>query len=158
MLLNERIDRTTVSAWVSGLVANEALTLTEEGGDLVVRRGPHYDQLARRHEHVGRSELDHGDELTLGKYNANFSKAWNQIFSVEHEAMTPPPGGGSGSPPGNSEGGAGASAWVIVAIIAMLFFGAGSSIVALFGAFRGTIAALLVAVFVPAIVLLHVRG
>ena len=151
VLVDERIDRTTVAAWVSGLVAREALTLTEEDGDLVVRRGPHHDQLDAEAKTLVSQMLDYGDELKLGTYNANFGKAWNQIFTVEREAIAAS-GWWKRLPPGDAKGGAGVSAWVIVAIIALVFFGAGSLIVALLGAFRGTIAALLFAVFVPAVV------
>jgi uncharacterized membrane protein YgcG len=151
VLLAERIDRTTVAAWVSGLVAKEALTLNEEGGDLVVRRGPRHDQLDADTTTLVSQMLDYGDELKLGTYNANFGKAWNQIFTVEREAIASS-GWWKRLPPGNAKGGAGASAWVIIAIVALVFFGAGSLIVALLGAFRGMIAALLFAVLVPAVV------
>ena len=151
VLLNERIDRTTVSAWVSGLVAKEALTLTETGGDLVLHRGPHHDQLAADTTTLVDQMLDHGDELALGKYNVNFSKAWSQIFAVERDAIAAS-GWWKRLPPGGASGGSGASVWLIVAIIALLFFGAGSVIVALLGVFRGTIGALLFALVVPAIV------
>ncbi len=151
VLINERIDRATVSAWVSGLVAKEALTLTEDGGVLVVHRGPRYDRLDADTRALVDQLLDHADELTLGKYNASFSKAWSQIFGVEREAIAAS-GWWKRLPPGSARGGSGASLWVIVAVIAMLVFGAGSLIVALFGAFRGTIAALLFAVAVPAVV------
>ena len=123
VLLNERIDRASVSAWVSGLVAKEALTLTDEGGDLVVRRGPHHDQLDAGTKTLVSQMLDDGDELTLGKYNANFSKAWNQIVTLEREEIAAS-GWWKRHPPGSSGGGAGVSAWLIVTVIALLFFGA----------------------------------
>ena len=151
VLLNERIDRTAVAAWVSGLVAKEALTLTEEDGEVVLRRGPHHDRLDADTKSLVSQMLDHGDELKLGTYNANFGKAWNQIFTMEREDIATS-GWWKRLPPGNANGGAGVSAWVIIAIVAVLFFGAGSLIVALLGAFRGTIAALLFAMIVPAVV------
>lgn len=151
VLLNERIDRTTVAAWVSGLVAKEALTLDEEGDDLVMRRGPRHDELDAETKALVGQLLDNQDELILGTYNANFGKAWNQIFVVERQAIAAS-GWWKRLPPGNASGGSGASAWLVVAIIAVFFFGAGSLVVALLGAFRGTIAALLFAVVVPAVI------
>jgi uncharacterized membrane protein YgcG len=151
VLLDERIDRTTVAAWVSGLVAKQALTLTEEDDDLVLRRGPGHDQLDADTKTLVSQMLDYGDELKLGTYNANFGKAWSQIFTVERDAIASS-GWWKRLPPGNAKGGAGLSVWVIIAIVALVFFGAGSLIVALLGAFRGTIAALLFAVLVPAVV------
>jgi len=152
VLLNEKIDRTTIAAWVSGLVAKEALTLTEVGGDLVIRRGPHHDQLDDDAKALISQMLDNQDELTLGTYNANFGRAWNHIFTLERDSIAAsgwwkrlPPGRGTAS------GGRKASTWLILVIVGFVFFGAGSLITALLGAFRGKVLALLFAVLIPAV-------
>ena len=62
VLINERIDRATVSAWVSGLVAKEALTLTDDDGVLVVHRGPHYDRLDADTRALVDQLLDNADD------------------------------------------------------------------------------------------------
>ncbi len=150
VLLNETIDRGTIAAWVSGLVAKDAITLTDEDGHLVVRRGPHHDQLDGDTKNLISQMLDYNDELTLGTYNPNFGKAWEQVRALEVEGIAAS-GWWKRLPPGSGRGGAGASTWLISVIVAFLFFGAGSLITALQGAFRGTMPALLFAVLVPAV-------
>ena len=41
VLLNEKIDRSTVAAWVSGRVAHDQLSLSQDDGVLTLHRGPH---------------------------------------------------------------------------------------------------------------------
>lgn len=149
VLLNEKIDRGTVAAWVSGLVAKDSITLTKGGDDLVLGRGAKFEQLDSDSKNLVSQMLDFGDEITLGTYNSNFGQAWQQIRSLERDGIAAsgwwkrlPPGGG---------GGGGASTWMVLVVIAFVFFGAGSLLTALFGVFHGAIAALLFAIAVPAI-------
>ena len=149
VLLNERIDRGTVAAWVSGLVAKDSITLTKGGDDIVLGRGAKFDQLDSDSKNLVSQMLDFGDEITLGTYNPNFGQAWEQIRSLERDGIAAsgwwkrlPPGGGSGGD---------ASTWMVLVVIAFVFFGAGSLLTALFGLFHGAIAALLFAIVVPAI-------
>jgi uncharacterized membrane protein YgcG len=150
VLLNERIDRSTIAAWVSGLVAKDAITLTKDGDELTIARGPHFDRLDSETQDVVSQMLDYQDELTLGSYNANFGAAWAQVGSLERDGIAAS-GWWKRLPPGTVRGGAKGSTWVIGIVIAFFFFGAGSLITALLGAFRGTVAALLFALLVPAI-------
>ena len=151
VLLKERIDRTTVSAWLSGLIAKEALTLTTDGDDLVLGRGPHADRLDHDTKALVARLLDHDDQLTLGTYNASFGQAWGEILSLERQAVADS-GWWKRLPPGSSSGGSGLSSWLILIIVGMFFFGAGSVVVALLGAFRNKVAALVFAIVVPAII------
>ena len=149
VLLNEKIDRTTVAAWVSGLVAKDAITLTQEDDDLVIRRGPHHDQLDADTKLISQM-LDYKDELTLGTYNPNFGKAWNDVQSWEKDTIAAS-GWWKRLPPGTG-GGCSASTWLVAMIALFVFFGGGSLLVALLGTFRGKIAALAFALVVPAII------
>jgi len=151
VLLNERIDRTTVAAWVSGRVAKDELSLRQEDGGLVLSRGKQYADLKSDDKAIVDQLLDYGDELALGEYNANFGQAWGAILAIERESIAdsgwwtrlPPSGAGSGGSAGRL---------VLIAIFALVFFGAGSLITALLGAFRGIALALVFAIAVPAIV------
>ena len=149
VLLNERIDRGTVAAWVSGLVAKDSITLTKGGDDIVLGRGAKFDQLDSDSKNLVSQMLDFGDEITLGTYNPNFGQAWEQIRSLERDGIAAS-GWWKRLPPGGGRGGD-ASTWMVLVIIAFVFFGAGSLLTALFGLFHGAIAALLFAIVVPAI-------
>lgn len=151
VLLNERIDRGTTAAWISGVVAKDGLTLSQNGDEVTLRRGPKYDQLDADSKKLITQLLDFGEELTLGTYNANFGKAWATIQSMERDAIAAS-GWWKRLPPGSVGGGGSASTWVVLVVIGFVFFGAGSLITALMGLFHGKVAALLFALVVPTVV------
>jgi uncharacterized membrane protein YgcG len=150
VLLNEKFDRTTVASWVSGLVAKDAITLTQEDGGLVIRRGPHFDQLDGETRALAEQMLDYGDELELGTYNANFGAAWGKIAVLERDAIAQS-GWWKRLPPGSARSGGSASAFLVFGIIAFFVFGAGSFVSAFLGVFSSKVGALIFAVLMPLI-------
>jgi uncharacterized membrane protein YgcG len=156
VLLSERFDRTTVAAWVSGLVAKDAITLTEDDG-ITIHRGPKYDQLDADTKTLVDQMLDYKDELKLGTYNANFGKAWSQVWTLERDGIAKS-GWWKRLPPGSARQGGSATKFVGLIVVAFFIFGAGSFITALLGLFRGPVLALAFAVVVPAIFAHFVYG
>lgn len=148
VLLNEKIDRTTIAAWVSGLVAKDAISLTQEDSGLVLRAGPHRDQLDGATKALVDQMLDFKDELALGTYNQNFGAAWNQVSTLEREGIAAS-GWWKRLPPGGMRSGAAGTKWLGLVIVLFFVFGAGSFLTALLGAFRSMVPALLFAVLVP---------
>jgi hypothetical protein len=147
VLLSERFDRTTVAAWVSGLVAKDAITLTDDDG-LTIHRGPKYDQLDADTKALVDQMLDHKDKLRLGTYNANFGKAWSQVWTLERDGIAKS-GWWKRLPPGSARQGGSAIKFIGFVVVLFFFFGAGSLVSALLGSFRGKIPALIFAVIVP---------
>jgi hypothetical protein len=147
VLLSERFDRTTVAAWVSGLVAKDAITLTEDDG-LTLHRGPKYDQLDADTKALVDQMLDHKDKLRLGTYNANFGKAWSRVWTLERDGIAKS-GWWKRLPPGSARQGGSATKFIGFVVVAFFIFGAGSFITALLGLFRGKVLALIFAVIVP---------
>ena len=145
VLLNEKIDRTTVAAWVSGRVAKDQLSLSQEDGVLVLCRGKHYADLTGMDKAIVDQLLDYGDELQLGEYNANFGQAWAEILGLERESIAES-GWWKRLPPSSARSGGSAGRFVLIALFALFFFGAGSLIGALLGAFRGRTLALIFAI------------
>ncbi|MBK5333221.1 MAG: DUF2207 domain-containing protein [Ilumatobacteraceae bacterium] len=148
VLLSERFDRTTVAAWVSGLVAKDAITLTQEDDELVIHRGPKHDQLDADAKALVDQMLDYKEELKLGTYNANFGKAWSQVWTLERDGIAKS-GWWKRLPPGSARQGGAATKFVGLVVVAFFVFGAGSLVSALLGTFRGKIAAVIFAVLVP---------
>ena len=146
VLLSERFDRTTVAAWVSGLVAKEAITLTEDDG-ITIHRGPKYDRLDADTKALVDQMLDYKDELKLGTYNANFGKAWSQVWTLERDGIAKS-GWWKRLPPGSARQGGAATKFVGFVVVAFFLFVSGSYITALLGLFHGTVAALIFAVLV----------
>lgn len=149
VLLSEKLDRTTIAAWVSGLVAKDVLTLSDEDG-LVIRRGPKYDRLEGETKELVDQMLDYKDELKLGTYNANFGKAWSEISTLVRGSVAES-GWWKRLPPGNAQRGGSAVAYLGVVIVAFFVFGAGSLISALLGVFDSKVAAVIFAVLIPLI-------
>ena len=147
VLLSERFDRTTVAAWVSGLVAKDAITLTQQDGGLVIHRGPKHDQLDADTTALVDQMLDYKDELQLGAYNANFAKAWSQVWTLERDGIANS-GWWKRLPPGSARQGGAATKFVGLVVVAFFIFGAGSFVTALLGLFRSKILALIFAVVV----------
>jgi hypothetical protein len=148
VLLSERFDRTTIASWVSGLVAKDAITLTQEDDGLVLHRGPHHDQLDADTKALVDQMLDYKDELKLGTYNANFGKAWSQVWTLERDDIAES-GWWKRLPPGSARQGGAATKWLGFVVIAFIFLGAGSFVTAVLGAIHGMIPALIFAVVVP---------
>ncbi|HEY7626134.1 MAG TPA: hypothetical protein VH761_03660, partial [Ilumatobacteraceae bacterium] len=153
VLLKERIDRDTVAAWISGLAAYDAISLSKDNGDLTLRRGERYDRADATTQNLIDQLLDHGDELTLGKYNPSFKSAWQEIMSKEKDQIA-----ASGWWKRLSPGGGGGALAIVVAIVIMVVFGFGSIIGAVLGLFRHPVLAVLLAILVPAIVAHSVYG
>ena len=151
VLLNERIDRGTTAAWISGIVAKDGLTLSKNGDEVTLRRGPKYDQLDADSQKLIGQMLDFGEELTLGTYNANFGKAWATIQTMERDGIATS-GWWKRFPPGSVGSGGSASTLAVLVVIVFFFVGAGSLLTALLGLFHGKVAALLFALVVPTIV------
>lgn len=147
VLLSERFDRTTVAAWVSGLVAKDAITLTEDDG-ITIHQGPKFEQLDADTKALVDQMLDYKEELKLGTYNANFGKAWGQVWTLERDGIAKS-GWWKRLPPGSARQGGAATKFVGFVVVAFFLFGAGSLVSALLGTFRGKIAALVFAVLVP---------
>jgi uncharacterized membrane protein YgcG len=148
VLLNERVDRSTVGSWISGLVAKDVITLTKQDNGLVIGRGPHIDRVDAETSKLVDQLLDHKDELELGTYNASFGKAWDKISAQERQSIAAS-GWWKRLPPGSTGKGGSAASYLLLVIVLFFFFGAGSLLTALLGVIRGPIAALAFAVVVP---------
>ena len=157
VLLNERVDRSTVGSWISGLVAKDVITLTKQDTGLVIGRGPHIDRVDGKTRKLVDQLLDHQDELALGTYNASFGKAWDEIWAQERESIADS-GWWKRLPPGSMSKGGSAGSYLVLVIVLFVFFGAGSLLTALLGVIRSPIAALIFAVVVPFIFAHFVYG
>jgi len=79
VLLRERIDDDTVSAWFSGLAGHDVLTLVERDRSLIVSPGPQRYS-ARAGDAVLIDELfARGDEVVLKDYDASFAALWARV-------------------------------------------------------------------------------
>jgi uncharacterized membrane protein YgcG len=122
LLLRERIDNDTVSAWFSDQIAQGIVELDPDGKRLTA--GPGLDRSAP----ITRRRIDTllGDdaELTLGSYQPKLSTLWKEI-EAEQKVAARESGWWERNPPGSpsaATAGFGALAVVLLAILAFVFF------------------------------------
>ena len=151
VLLTERIDNATVGAWFSGLAAREAITLDKEGHDLVLGSGPRRGELdPAEAAHIDKI-LDDRDRIELGTYDRKFATAWSDVHKALATSIVSS-GWWRRLPPGaTAQLGNARAVGMLVAILLLIFFGAGSFIVALLGLFDSVAAAVSFGIVVPAI-------
>ena len=156
VLLRERLDDSTVEAWISGLAGSEAVEISEDDGALRIASGPRRNQVSSTDGALLGSILALGDPYTTGTYDARFAAAWRQIASMQRDRIKASGWWTHGSPAEPSVSVAG----LVPVVLFFGFFG-----VAFFGAFgfvrdliRYWPVALLAAVVVPALVASSMYG
>jgi uncharacterized membrane protein YgcG len=154
VLLRERIDDDTVSAWFSGLSAHDVLTITKGGDDgdtVVLGKGPKFAAADPTDAPVLAQLFADGDTVELDGYDKDFATAWRSARAqVDRTIATSgwwkrlPPSGGSGC--------AGRMSLPVLIFGAVwLFILGGSLLTALLGVFSGPIGAIIFGLAVPAI-------
>ncbi len=88
VLLRERIDNESISAWFSGLAARDVITLTRgEGDDVTMATGPRFDAAGPADREVLTTMFDGRKEIALGTYDKRFASAWRDVRKEQDEAI-----------------------------------------------------------------------
>ncbi|MEO5901336.1 MAG: hypothetical protein ABIR68_14585 [Ilumatobacteraceae bacterium] len=126
VLLTEQINAATVSAWFSGLIAHEVLTLDDTGPKPILAFGPHADRA-----HPATAALLHpvlaDGAVTLGKYDPAFASMWRKINAGQVKEIAAS-GWWRKRPPGTGLGGVGGRN-IFGLVVVLLIFG-GSTVAA----------------------------
>ncbi len=152
VLLRERIDDGTVGAWFSGLAARDVLAIERDGDDTaVLRRGAQLER-ARPEESAVLSELfADGEEISLGRYDKDFAKAWNRVRADQERSIAASGFWKRDAPSATRT----RFSWtVLVVLFVWVIIGAGSILSAVFGVFSSPAGAIVFGVVVPGIVAL----
>ena len=131
VLLSERIDDSSVSAWFSGLAGSEAIVLETSGTALTMSWGPRRSDVDPATERVLGQVLKNNKPVKLSGYNEKFATAWSAVRTLQDERIRSS-GWWKHQPP-QSGLGVGCSAWVIVLALVIVVFWAGSLTLALLG-------------------------
>lgn len=99
LLLNERVDNNSVSAWFSDQIAQEVISLTGEGNRTVVQ-GPKFAQAPQVVRERVQRMFAGGDQLTLGSYVPELGLAWRAV-DAEQRAFARESGWWKKLPPGS---------------------------------------------------------
>jgi len=154
VLLRERIDDDTVSAWFSGLAARDVLTITKGGDDgdtVVIGKGPKLAAADPADAPALAQLFADGDTVELDGYDRGFATAWRSA-RAEVDRTIASSGWWKRLPPSGGGGCAGRLS------LPLLIFGAvwllvlsGSLLTALLGVFSGPIGAIIFGLAVPAV-------
>ena len=152
VLLTERLGDDTVEAWISGLVAKEAIEISENGDDLVIASGPKRTELDAADAELLDRILAIDDPYTTGKYDSEFATAWRAVGTAQRRRIESsgwwkrlPPGSGFRPTAGRSAG-----RLVVLLVFGFIWFG--SAATAVLGAFRPVGLALAIGLLFPAVV------
>jgi hypothetical protein len=88
VLLRERIDNESISAWFSGLAARDVITLTRgESDGVTMATGPRFDTADPADREVLTSMFDGRKEIALGAYDKGFASAWRNVRDEQDEKI-----------------------------------------------------------------------
>jgi uncharacterized membrane protein YgcG len=148
VVLDERLDDSTVSAWFSGLVARDIVTIAKDGKQAQLGIGSKFSAADQPTLAILTTMFAGRDTVQLGSYDPAFSLAWKQARAYQTDVI-----GSSGwwkrLPPSSSS--TPPVAWLLVVVVALVAFGAGSLLTAVFGLFRLFPLAIVFGLLVPAV-------
>ncbi len=87
-VLREEVDDDTVAAWFSEMIATDALAISDDDGEMQLRRGPDTARLSA----VDRGHLQRlfgsSDVVELGSYDPGFTEAWGAIKAEQRSFVS----------------------------------------------------------------------
>lgn len=155
VLLTERLDDSTVEAYLSGLVGKEILQVEKSGNDLAISAGPKRSTTTAEQATVVSSILSLGNPYVTGQYDPQFAAVWASIREQQRERIArsgwwkhlPPGGGLSGR---GAAGCGGLTGLIVIGVVALTFMS--GSVGGLFGLLRHLPVAAVAAFLIPMIV------
>lgn len=151
VLLRERIDDDTVAAWISALAASEAISLRQDGRELIMGTGRRFGELDPSNMALVNQFMRGRLEFTLGTYDPQFAEAWGAVKERQGDAIKASGWWKRGTPQPNSSP-ASSPLTAVVILIIILFVIGGSIASAAFGAIRSLPVAIAFGVIVPGFV------
>lgn len=127
-LLFERVDDSTVEAWISGLAAREVIALGEEDGKLTIGTGERRSTASDVDNALVAQLLGGKNPYVTGKYDPAFATAWGAILKLQRDRIRASGWWKHGSPAETqvSKGAAGLTVFIPIAIIVLTKVGGGA--------------------------------
>jgi uncharacterized membrane protein YgcG len=151
VLLREKIDNDTVSAWFSAQAARDVITITKVDDEVVLGKGPKFAQADPGDEPILAQLFAGGEPVELDGYDANFSAAWRSAKAQIERSINAsgfwkrlPPSAGAGF-------GSVLSGPLLIFIAVWVLIGAGGVLSAALGVFHSPIGGILFGIAVPAL-------
>jgi uncharacterized membrane protein YgcG len=152
VLITEQLGDDTVEAWISGLVAKDAIEISESDDQLVIASGPARSSLDADDARLLDGILDISDPYTTGKYDPKFATAWRAVQTAQQQRIAAS-GWWKWMPPGQGfRGKSNRSPFSLLVLAAFVLVWSGSALSAFFGAFSALALALALGLVLPAVV------
>lgn len=150
VLLTERCGDDAVEAWLSGLVAHEALDVEQHDKNLKLSSGPRRGELPEADAKLLTRILQIDDPYITGEYDKRFAKAWTAIHKHQVKQIEQSSWWNNMAPSGGLTSGGSPFAIIIMIVFVMLW--SGWTVSALVGAFRSWPIAIGTGLLFPALV------
>ena len=151
VVLRERIDTDSVSAWFSGLAAEGIIEIEQRGDALTLRRGPRWSAANADDAPLLGSMFQGVDIVELGSYDPTFAKVWAEVRRRQQRFVADSGYWKHAAPSGVSGGDVPVRLIVFAAFMAF-FLGGGALLTIVGGLARNPLAALFFTVIVVAVV------
>ncbi len=154
VVLRERIDTDTVSAWFSGLAADDVIDLTQTGDAVTLQPGPRFASAEPEDATLLGELFSDGGPVELGTYDRQFASVWTKVRARQERLVAESgywkhkaPGGGGCSGLG------GLDPRVLIGGFVFAFFIGGGTLLTIIGGLAASpLAALIFAVVLVALV------
>lgn len=152
VVLNEELDASSVTAWFSGAVAADILTIEENHGSPRLSRGPKADEADAPTQLVLDKMFGNRQVVDLDSYDPKFASAWSKVEDLQDDWVKAsgwwsvrPPKRGLGKPGGCATFGVLVVVTVPIVIVAGVLLG-------LLGVIGGIVTGVLVGIALPGLV------
>lgn len=152
VVASEQLDDGTVTAWFSGAVADDLLTIEENDGHPRLSRGPR----ANSADPVTAGVLDqlfgNREVVDLDSYDAQFASAWTKVEELQDDWVQASGWWWSGTPKRGAGHPGGCSAFLVLLLVGVPLVLLGFFLLGLFGAVGGIVTGIVVGIGLPALV------
>lgn len=152
VLLTERMGDDIVEAWMSGLVAREAIEIEEDGDNLSIATGAKRSELDRENAALLDSILGIADPYTTGRYDPRFATAWRAVDRYQRSQISASGWWRRLAPSEGFRAGSGGSPFGLIVLALFFLIWTGSTLSAFLGAFRSWPLAIAIGLLFPAVV------
>jgi uncharacterized membrane protein YgcG len=152
VVLTEVLDQSSVTAWFSGAVAADVLTIEQRGSSPRLGRGPRFDDVDAVTADILDALFANREVVDLDGFDASFARAWTKVEEQQKAWVrssgwwsTRPPRPGAGKP-------GGCATFAVLAILAIPVMIASAFLLGLLGVVGGIVTAVVVGLGLPVLV------
>lgn len=152
VVLFEELDASSVTAWFSGAVASELLTIEENHGDPRLSRGPKADQADAVTLKVLDKLFGNRQVVDLDSYDPKFASAWSEVEELQDAWVKQSGWWWSGTPKRGMGKPGGCATFAVLVFFTVILAVASAVALGLLGVIGGVVTGIVVSLGLPALV------